>query len=431
MSSDFVEVKVPALGESVVEATVAKWHKKPGDPVRVDEILVELETDKVTLEVAAPISGVMESQSAPQGGTVQVGGILGLIRTADASAQSAPMPTPDLETAPAPVQEPVLVPAPIGVSTSPIPQAIKLEVHHEVPSAVSASMSLAPSVQKLVDENQLNAGDIAANGKDGRLTKADVLNHLNTASSPAPLATPPQVASFSDERLEKRVQMSRLRQRIAQRLKEAQNTAAILTTFNEVDMSMVINLRNKYKDAFEKKHGVKLGFMSFFVKACVHALQKIPQMNSRIEGDEIVTCNYFDIGVAVSAPNGLVVPVVRDADLLDYAGVERAIANYGQKAKENKLTLEEMTGGTFTISNGGTFGSLLSTPIINPPQSGILGMHKTQERPVVIDGRIEIRPMMYLAVSYDHRLIDGREAVTFLVTIKDALENPGKFLLDL
>lgn len=396
MSADIIEIKVPALGESVVEATVARWLKNPGELVQTDEIIVELETDKVTLEVSAPASGLLESVAAPQGGTVQAGGILGLIRPGQVAA------TPTVQ------------------NTQPQP-IIRLEPKDEVPLE-KTSHTLAPSVKKMVDENSIAVETIQGNGKDGRITKGDVIAHIEK---------PTAFETNTAERLEKRIPLSRLRQRIAQRLKEAQNTAAILTTFNEVDMSTVLSLRAQYKDKFEKKHGIKLGFMSFFVKACVHALQKIPQVNSRIEGEEIISCNYYDIGVAVSAPQGLVVPVVRDADLKTYADIEKEITAYGQKAKDNKLTIEEMSGGTFTISNGGTFGSLLSTPILNPPQSGILGMHKIQERPVVVNGRIEIRSMMYLAMSYDHRLVDGREAVTFLVTIKDMLENPGQLLLDL
>lgn len=387
-------LNVPVLGESVTEATVARWTKNAGDAVAADEVLLELETDKVTLEVSSPVQGALKEIKMPQGSVVKIGDILGLVEEGAAGLEAPVTSSSSLQNT-----APIITPPPAEWS-SPKP----------APSAAHPS----PAAAKWIGDNELNAREIQGTGRDGRITKGDVINHLP-----------------SDERLEKRTPMSRLRLRIAERLKQAQNTAAILTTFNEVDMSTTMELRTKYKDAFEKKHGVKLGFMSFFVRACVLALQKIPALNSRIEGEEIVTPNYQDIGVAVSAPNGLVVPIIRDADLLSLADIEKTILGFGQKAKENKLTLEEMSGGTFTISNGGTFGSLLSTPIINPPQSGILGMHKIQERPVVVNGQIVIRPMMYLALSYDHRLIDGKEAVTFLVNIKETLENPGKMLLDL
>lgn len=384
------ELKVPTLGESVAEATVARWAKNTGDTVRVDDVLVELETDKVTLEVTSPATGILKSIQHSKGAAVKVGDILGTVEEADVKAQPT---TASIQ--PASAQAAIATPT------------------------TTQAGPLSPATAKWVADHNLNPAAIPGTGKDGRLTKGDVMSHLQ------------RTGEGSATRLEKRVPMSRLRQRVAERLKQAQNTAAILTTFNEVDMSTVNALRAKYKDAFEKQHGIKLGFMSFFVKACVYALQQIPMMNSRIEGDEIVTSNYNDIGVAISAPQGLVVPIVRDADLLSFADIEKQIVAYGQKAKEGKLTLDDMSGGTFTISNGGTFGSLLSTPIINPPQSGILGMHKIQERPVVDNGQIVIRPMMYLALSYDHRLIDGREAVTFLVMVKEFLENPGKFLLGL
>lgn len=398
--SDIVELKVPSLGESVVEATVARWHKKVGEAVQMDELLVELETDKVTLEVAAPRAGVIKAIISPQGAVVNVGAILGEINTSDVAT---------LVTTPA--------------TTQPSAQVELTPTTAMTPSAPASfsypDSSLPPSVRKLVAEKNIDPNTLQGHGKGNRITKGDVLGY--TAHNNAP----------QNERLENRVPMSRLRQRIAERLKMAQNSAAILTTFNEVDMTAINGLRQKYKDSFEKKYGAKLGFMSFFIKACVHALQQIPMINSRIEEQEIVTCNYIDIGVAVSAPQGLVVPVIRDADLMSMAAIELAVAEFGKKARDGKLTIDEMSGGTFSISNGGVFGSLLSTPIINPPQSAILGMHKIQDRPVAIDGRIEIRPMMYLALSYDHRLVDGREAVTFLVQIKDSLENPGRFLLEI
>jgi 2-oxoglutarate dehydrogenase E2 component (dihydrolipoamide succinyltransferase) len=394
------ELNVPTLGESVAEATVARWAKNAGDAVREDDVLVELETDKVTLEVTSPATGILKSIQHSKGAAVKVGDILGIVEEADVKSQATNTRPPT-----AIIQPTQATPA--------APQEAQLS------PATTQTAPLSPATAKWVADHNLNPTDIHGTGKDGRLTKGDVINHLQRTSE------------GSATRLEKRVPMSRLRQRVAQRLKQAQNTAAILTTFNEVDMSTVNALRAKYKDAFEKQHGIKLGFMSFFVKACVYALQQIPMMNSRIEGDEIITSNYHDIGVAISAPQGLVVPIVRDADLLSFADIEKHIVAYGQKAKEGKLTLDDMSGGTFTISNGGTFGSLLSTPIINPPQSGILGMHKIQERPVVENGQIVIRPMMYLALSYDHRLIDGRDAVTFLVMVKEFLENPGKFLLGL
>ena len=392
-----IEIKVPVLGESVNEATVAKWRKKVGDAVVVDEVLVELETDKVTL-----------------------GTILGVI---DANAVASIVATPSVASS---TPEKTVV-TPIIVSTVEKSEPITMVKNMQlVPDVIT---HLSPAVRKHLGDNQLNAANVKASSLDGRLSKADVLNHVqNTGNTSAAVDSS---LSFSDDRLEVRVPLSRLRLRVAERLKYAQNTAAILTTFNEIDMMAVKQLRDRYKDVFEKKYGVKLGFMSFFVKACTQALKEIPMVNSRIEGDEIVTNNYCDIGVAVSAPTGLVVPVVRDAELLDLAGIERAVAEYGRRAKDGKLTMEEMSGGTFTISNGGVFGSLFSTPIINPPQSAILGMHKIQDRPMAVNGRVEIRPMMYVALSYDHRLIDGREAVTFLATIKDCIENPGRFLLEL
>jgi len=401
MATDIV---VPALGESVTEATVAKWLKAVGEPVQVDEPLLELETDKVTLEVFAKAAGVLSEIKVDAGATVEVGAIVGVI--GDGVAASAPKP------------------------------AAK-----EAPKA--------PAVRKLIEENRLDAKEIAASGKDGRLTKGDVLAFLEARgkttiapvapATPAPVpaarpAAPPAPAPAAARPTgarEERVRMTRLRKRIAERLKQAQNTAAMLTTFNEVDMTNVMALRNLHKDAFEKKHGVKLGFMSFFVKAAIVALKEIPAVNGEIEGEDIVYKNHYDVGVAVGTEQGLVVPVVRDADQLTFAAIEAKITELGRKARDGKLTIEELTGGTFTISNGGVYGSLLSTPILNPPQSGILGMHKIQPRPIAIGDRVEVRPMMYLALSYDHRIIDGREAVTFLVRVKECIEDPQRILLDM
>ncbi len=430
-----IDVKVPALGESVTEATIARWHKNVGDAVQMDEVLIELETDKVTLEITAPSSGVLKDIKVSKGAVVSIGAILGAIDS-DAKATT---PTVATEAKPTVAAEAKPTAAPEKVTTAVAQKAPPIP-------ATETTGHMSPAVRKHVGDHQLDASRIPSTSGDGRLSKADVLNYVDgkaaqsgqssTVSTASTVSASSQGQSTSltvmtDDRLEKRVPMSRLRLRVSERLKYAQNTAAILTTFNEIDMTAVKQLRDRYKDVFEKKYGIKLGFMSFFVKACVQALKEIPMVNSRIEGDEIVTNNYCDIGVAVSAPQGLVVPIVRDAELLDLAGIERAIAGYGKKAKDGKLTMEEMTGGTFTISNGGVFGSLFSTPIINPPQSAILGMHKIQDRPMAVDGRVEIRPMMYVALSYDHRLIDGREAVTFLVTIKDCIENPGRFLLEL
>jgi 2-oxoglutarate dehydrogenase E2 component (dihydrolipoamide succinyltransferase) len=395
------QIVVPTLGESVSEATVAKWLKKEGEAVKADEPIVELETDKVTLEVNAPAAGMIAKIIAPAGSAVKVGALLGEI--ANSSGAVAPA-APVLVSAPAP--------APV-VEVAPVPE------------------KLSPAVRKMVDDHKVNPAEIAGSGKEGRVTKGDVIVHLDTprAASVSPVVeAAPRVVGPREER----VKMTRLRQKIAQRLKEAQNTAAMLTTFNEVDMGAVMDLRNTYKDVFEKKHGTKLGFMSFFVKAAVNALKEIPAVNAEINGDDIIYKNYYDISVAVSTPNGLVVPVVRDCDTKSMAQIEKEITLLGTKARDGKISLEEMTGGTFTITNGGIFGSLMSTPIINPPQVAILGMHKIQQRPMVMpDGSIKARPMMYLAMSYDHRIIDGREAVTFLVRIKESLEDPSRIILDL
>ncbi len=413
-----VEIKVPALGESITEATVAQWFKTAGDAVNADEPLVELETDKVTLEVPAPAGGTLSEIRVDQGENVEIGAVLGLIdegaagKPAAAPAAEAPAPAPQ---APAPAEKP------------------------------AAAAPMSPAVRKLVDENALEPAQIAATGKGGRLTKGDVLRVIEggqaaapaapqptAAPAPAPIPAPAPAPSGPrpDAEREQRVRMTRLRKRIAERLKEAQNTAAILTTFNEVDMTNVMALRKTYRDAFEKKHGVRLGFMSLFVKATIVALGELPAVNAEIDGDDIVYKNYYHVGVAVGSPQGLVVPVLRDADRLSLADIEKTITELAIKARDGKLALEDLMGGTFTITNGGIFGSLLSTPILNPPQAGILGMHKIQERAVVIDGKVEARPMMYLALSYDHRVIDGREAVTFLVRVKECIEDPQRLLLD-
>lgn len=404
-----VEILVPALGESVQEATVAKWLKKVGDAVAVDDPLVELETDKVTLEVNAKEAGVLKEIRVQTGTNVAVGAVLGSIG-AGTGVAAAP------KAAEAPKAQQV---------------AAKPTSNSNDTGSKSADTFLSPAVRKLVDDNKVNTAGIAGSGKDGRLTKGDVLEALNNPS-PVPVAKAPAAPSGPRAKAdrEERVKMTRLRQRIAERLKEAQNTAAMLTTFNEVDMSHVMALRNQYKESFEKKHGVKLGFMSFFVKAAIQALKDFPAVNAEIDGTDIVYKNYYDIGVAVSTPTGLIVPVVRDADAKGFAAIEKEIGDLGLRARDGKLGLDELSGGTFTITNGGVFGSMMSTPIINPPQSAILGMHATKERPVAINGQVVIRPMMYLALSYDHRIIDGKEAVSFLVRIKDAIEDPQRLLLD-
>ena len=403
-----IEIKVPTLGESVSEATVAKWLKKVGDSVKADEALVELETDKVTLEVNAPAAGTLTDIVAAEGVTVGVAALLGVIG-GDGAAK--PAAAPAAAPAPAPVAAPA-VPA---------------------PAAATAHAPL-PAAAKLIAENNLSASAIPGSGKDGRVTKGDVIDALAAKVGTAPAAVAASAPVASGPR-DERVRMTRLRKRIAERLKQAQNTAAILTTFNEVDMSAAMAFRTQYNDAFEKKHGVKLGFMSIFVKACIAALKELPAVNGEIDGDDIVYKNYYDIGVAVGTEQGLVVPVLRDADTLGFADIEKKIAELGKRARDGELALEDLQGGTFTISNGGVYGSLLSTPILNTPQSGILGMHKIQKRPMVISDkagdRIEIRPMMYLALSYDHRIIDGREAVTFLVKVKDLIEDPRRLLFDI
>lgn len=402
------EILVPTLGESVSEATVATWLKKEGEAVKADEPIVELETDKVTLEVNAPSDGVIVKISAAEGENVEVGALLGEI-DANAAANDAK---------PAAAEKPAEASAPATDDDA-------------------SGHKLSPAVQKMVDEHSLDPSKITGTGKDGRLIKEDVQNFLDNqgkaAETPAPQAVsvPPAPQREAGER-EERVRMTRLRQSIAKRLKEAQNTAAMLTTFNEVDMTAVMEMRKQYKDVFEKKHGTKLGFMSFFVKACVNALNEFPAVNAEIQGDEIVYKNYCDIGVAVSTPQGLVVPVLRGCEDRNMANIESSIVELGTKAREGKISIDDMTGGSFTITNGGVFGSLMSTPILNAPQSGILGMHKIQQRPMVMaDGSIEARPMMYIALSYDHRIIDGREAVSFLVRIKDSLEDPQRMILEI
>jgi 2-oxoglutarate dehydrogenase E2 component (dihydrolipoamide succinyltransferase) len=402
-----IEVRVPTLGESVSEATIATWFKKPGDAVAADEMLCELETDKVTVEVPAPAAGVLGEILAPEGSTVGVNALLATI------AESGAAPAPKAARAEAPA--PAAAPAP------------------------ARDVEDAPSAKKAMAEAGLSREQVQGTGRDGRVMKEDVARAAAAAApapapaaaAPAPVALPRGPVPAEDAAREERVRMTRLRATIARRLKDAQNSAAMLTTYNEVDMSAVMDLRNAYKDAFEKKHGVKMGFMSFFVKACVHALKEVPEVNAEIDGQDVVYKNYVHMGVAVGTPTGLVVPVVRDADQMGFAQIEKKIAELGLRARDGKLSMAEMQGGSFTISNGGVYGSLMSSPILNPPQSGILGMHKIQDRPVVVKGQIVIRPMMYLALSYDHRIVDGKGAVTFLVRVKEALEDPQRLLLDL
>jgi 2-oxoglutarate dehydrogenase E2 component (dihydrolipoamide succinyltransferase) len=425
------EIRVPVLGESVTEATIGKWFKKPGEAVAVDEPLVELETDKVTIEVPAPAAGVLADIAAKDGDTVAVGAVLGQIKEGAAgAAKSAPAAasvTPSASPPPAqsaPAVAPKEAPKPV---TSAAPA-----------SAKPADAPLAPSVRKLAAESGVDAASVAGSGKDGRVTKGDMLAAIErAAAAPTPVAATAAAVQMrapappDDAAREERVRMTRLRQTIARRLKDAQNTAAMLTTFNEVDMGHIMALRAQYRDLFEKKHGVKLGFMGFFVRACVQALKEIPTVNAEIDGADIVYKNYYHIGIAVGTERGLVVPVVRDCDGKSLGEIEKAIADFGRRARDGSLKIEEMQGGTFTITNGGIYGSLMSTPILNAPQSGILGMHKIAERPMVVAGKIEVRPMMYLALSYDHRLVDGREAVTFLVRVKECLEDPARLVLDL
>jgi 2-oxoglutarate dehydrogenase E2 component (dihydrolipoamide succinyltransferase) len=407
------EIRVPTLGESVTEATIGRWFKKAGEAVAADEPLVELETDKVTVEVPAPAAGVLEEIRVKDGETVGVGAILGSIKEGAGGAKAAAPKAAQ----PAPAKTEVPKPAP----AAPAPAAAK-----------GGDIPVFPAVRKLGAESGISPAIVPGTGKDGRVTKGDMLGAIaagvSAPSAPAQARAPsPQ----SDAAREERVRMTRLRQTIAQRLKEAQNTAAMLTTFNDVDMSAVIHMRSQYKEAFEKKHGVKLGFMGFFVKACIAALKEIPAVNGEIDGQDLVYKNYYHIGVAVGTDRGLVVPVVKDADQISIAEIEKKIADFGKRAREGKLAIEDMQGGTFTISNGGIYGSLLSTPILNAPQSGILGMHRIEERPIALKGQVVIRPMMYLALSYDHRIVDGKEAVTFLVRVKENLEDPARMVLDL
>jgi 2-oxoglutarate dehydrogenase E2 component (dihydrolipoamide succinyltransferase) len=424
------EIRVPTLGESVTEATIGKWFKKAGDAVKADEPLVELETDKVTLEVNAPAAGVLAEITAKDGETVTPGALLGQISEGGAGAAASPKSEAKAKAAaPAPASAPTQAPA-----ASRAAAAAATNGGSQAQSAPT-QMPPAPSAAKIAAERGIDTGAVAGSGKRGQVLKGDVLA-FSPPSAPAPARepSPAQVRAPSppeDAPREERVRMTKLRQTIARRLKEAQSTAAMLTTFNEVDMSGLMGLRSHYKDMFEKKHGVKLGFMGFFVKACTQALKEVPNVNAEIDGTEIVYKNFCHIGVAVGTDKGLVVPVVRDADQKSIADIEKAIADFGRRARDGQLKIEEMQGGTFTISNGGVYGSLMSTPILNAPQSGILGMHKIQERPVAIGGKIEIRPMMYLALSYDHRLVDGKEAVTFLVRVKEALEDPARLVLDL
>jgi 2-oxoglutarate dehydrogenase E2 component (dihydrolipoamide succinyltransferase) len=406
-----MEIKVPALGESVTEATVSKWFKAVGDAVKVDEPLVELETDKVTLEVPAGEAGTLSEILAQEGAEVAVGAILGMIGEGNGAAAPAPKKE-EAKAAPAPAKE--------EAKSAPAPAP--------APAKAEAEKPLSPAVRKMVAETGVDPNAVEGSGKDGRLTKEDVQNHLSGA---APAASAPAAPRPADARGQERVRMTRLRKRIAERLKEAQNTAAMLTTFNEVDMTNVMAAREKYRDRFEKKHGVRLGFMSFFAKACVVALKEIPAVNAEIDGDEIVYRNYVDMGIAVGTDQGLVVPVLRNADQLAFADVEKQIGDLGRKARAGDLSIDDLTGGTFTITNGGVYGSLLSTPILNPPQSGILGMHKIQPRPMAVGNAVEVRPMMYLALSYDHRIIDGSEAVTFLVRVKECIEDPERIMLDI
>ena len=409
-----IDIKVPSLGESVTEATIARWYKNVGDSVTIDEPLLELETDKVTLEVPAPATGQLSDIKVNDGDTVEVGTTLGSIIEGVAAAVEKKVE--------APIKKEIIIENPIVEVFEP-KEVPKIEIN----KVSEVSSELSPAVRKIVAENNININEISPSGKNGRITKEDALNSISNQSS----KSESNISSISvrNDKLTERVTMSRLRKTIAKRLKDAQNTAAILTTFNEVDMTELIKVRSEYKEFFEKKHGVKLGFMSFFVKACITALKEIPEVNAEIENDDIIYKNYYNIGVAVGTDQGLVVPVVRNADQLIVADIEKEISNLGKKARDGKLSIGDMQDGTFTISNGGVYGSLMSTPIINPPQAGVLGMHKIQERPIAIDGEVVVRPMMYLALSYDHRLIDGKAAVTFLVRVKESLEDPRRILL--
>lgn len=428
-----IDVKVPVFPESVEEGTIMAWHKQVGEAVQADEKIAEIETDKVILEVIAATAGVLEEVRKPEGASVAGSEVIGRIAEGSETA-AAPPPKPESEPDPEPKAEPVPEPPPTEkpAAAMPVPSA-------EPAGAFPAVAAIGPAARKLIQENGLDPSQIRGSGRRGQITKTDVLNYVATQSASSPAAPAPTAAAAplpssptadgSPDRREERVPMSRLRARIAERLVEAQQTAAILTTFNEVDMKPVMDLRNRYKKEFEQAHGVRLGFMSFFVKASIEALRKFPTVNGSIEGQDLIYHSYYDIGIAVSSPRGLVVPILRDADQLSYAEVEAGIRELGEKAAENRLALDDLQGGTFTLSNGGVFGSMLSTPILNPPQSAILGMHAINQRPVAVDGQVEIRPVMFLALSYDHRMIDGREAVSFLVTIKNLLEDPARLLL--
>jgi 2-oxoglutarate dehydrogenase E2 component (dihydrolipoamide succinyltransferase) len=430
------EIRVPTLGESVTEATIGKWFKKAGDVVAVDEPVVELETDKVTIEVPSPAAGVLTDVAAKDGETVAVGALLGAIKE---GAGAVPAGRPDQKTERAkagdagPEQPQLKEDRPPAEATA---RAAPLKT--VAAKVAGADMPVAPSVRKLAAETGMDVSAVPGTGKDGRVTKGDMLAAIERAAAqPTPVAQPAAAIQArapsppDDAAREERVRMTRLRQTIARRLKDAQNTAAMLTTFNEVDMTEVLALRTRYRELFERRHGVKLGFMGFFVRACVQALKEIPAVNAEIDGTDIIYKNYYHIGIAVGTERGLVVPVVRDCDQKSLAEIEKAIADFGRRARDGALKIEELQGGTFTITNGGIYGSLMSTPILNAPQSGILGMHKIQERPMVVGGKIEPRPMMYLALSYDHRVVDGREAVTFLVRVKECLEDPARLMLDL
>jgi len=435
-----IEIRVPSLGESVTEATVGQWFKKPGDAVQADEAICELETDKVTVEVPAPAAGVLEAVQVQQGEAVSVGAVLGTIRE---GAAAAAKPAAAEKAKPAAAAAPAAKPAPA-------PAKAQGDVLEEAVAEATTAMPPSPAARKLMEEKGLTAEEITGSGRRGQILKEDVLSATPAAAAAPRAATTAETIAFpvsrtapapapqmrapsapSDAAREERVRMTRLRQTIARRLKEAQNTAAMLTTFNDVDMSAVMGLRSQYKDLFEKRHGVRLGFMGFFVKACIQALREIPAVNAEIDGSDIIYKNYYHIGVAVSTDKGLVVPVIREADRLSLAEIEAQIADFGRRARDGRLGIEEMQGGTFSITNGGVFGSLLSTPILNAPQSGILGMHRIEERPVVRNGQIVVRPMMYLALSYDHRIVDGKEAVTFLVRVKELLEDPQRLVLEL
>jgi 2-oxoglutarate dehydrogenase E2 component (dihydrolipoamide succinyltransferase) len=422
------EIKVPALGESVTEATVARWLKQPGDSVAMDDPLVELETDKVTLEVNAPAAGTLTEVLAGEGANVAVGAVLG--RIGDGAAKPAPAKPAAANVAS--TASPAAAPAPRPPSAKPAAPPPAAAAANGGADLLARS---GPAARKAVAESGVDIAKIQPTGKDGRITKSDVAAALAAKPAPAPITPTPSIARPSPEigpreigPREERVRMTRLRKRIAERLKDAQNTAAMLTTFNEVDMSEVMALRERYRESFEKQHGVRLGFMSIFAKACIQALKEIPAANAEIDGDDIIYKNHYDLGIAVGTEQGLVVPVVRDADQLSFAEIEKRVADLGRRARDGKLSLEELSGGTFTITNGGVYGSLLSTPILNPPQAAILGMHKIQKRPMAIGDKVEVRPMMYLALSYDHRLIDGREAVTFLVRVKECIEDPQRML---